>query len=87
MAVTQALLPDEAPMVIPDNVTFRQLQHIDIQQAAMDQSLSETQQQCEEEYPIVREKLTRRCLTFADQAFTVEWTTIAKASPRKHRER
>ncbi|ETO62871.1 hypothetical protein F444_19279 [Phytophthora nicotianae P1976] len=57
MAVTQSRLPDEAPMAIPDNVTFRLLQYIDCQQAAMDQSLNETQQQCEEEYLIARVNL------------------------------
>ncbi|KAJ8559241.1 hypothetical protein ON010_g8205 [Phytophthora cinnamomi] len=34
MAVTQARLPDGAPLTVPDSTTFRQLQHIDTQQAA-----------------------------------------------------
>ncbi|KAL4105831.1 hypothetical protein PRIC1_003887 [Phytophthora ramorum] len=54
MAVTQARLPEGAPLVVPDNTTFRQLLHVDTQQAAMEESLSMAQQLADTEYHLVR---------------------------------
>ncbi|ETM01814.1 hypothetical protein L917_01634 [Phytophthora nicotianae] len=44
MVVTQARLPDGAPLVVPNNTTFQQLQHVDTQQAAIDSAMQEGQQ-------------------------------------------
>ncbi|KAE9156354.1 hypothetical protein PF002_g33211 [Phytophthora fragariae] len=57
IAVAQARLPDGAPMTVPDNTTFRQLQHIDTQQLAMDSAMAEAQEQADQEYRAVRIKL------------------------------
>ncbi|KAE9279768.1 hypothetical protein PR003_g28140 [Phytophthora rubi] len=57
MAVTQARLPDGAPLVVPDNTTFRQLQQVDAQQAAMDEAMQGEQQLANAEYHLVRVKI------------------------------
>ncbi|KAG1695886.1 hypothetical protein DVH05_019241 [Phytophthora capsici] len=57
MATAQARLPDGAPLAVPDNTTFRQLQHVDAQQAAMDETLQREQQQAAAEYHLVRIKI------------------------------
>ncbi|KAE8895062.1 hypothetical protein PF005_g11664 [Phytophthora fragariae] len=57
MAVTQASLPEGAPLVVPDNTTFRQLLHVDTQQTAMDESQSTEQQLASAEYHLVRVKI------------------------------
>lgn len=57
MAVTQAGLPDGAPLVVPSNTTFQQLQHVDAQQAAIDDATQEGQQLATAEYHLVRVKI------------------------------
>ncbi|KAE9132564.1 hypothetical protein PF010_g3129 [Phytophthora fragariae] len=57
MAVAQARLPDGASMMVPDTTTFRQLQHIDTQQVAMDSAMTEAQEKADQEYRVVRIKL------------------------------
>ncbi|KAH7485164.1 hypothetical protein KRP22_010317 [Phytophthora ramorum] len=57
MAVTQARLPDGAPLTVPDSTTFRQLQHIDAQQAVIDRATDAEQQRADSEYCMVRVKL------------------------------
>ncbi|KAJ8533345.1 hypothetical protein ON010_g13909 [Phytophthora cinnamomi] len=57
MAVTQARLPDGAPLAVPDSTTFRQLQHIDAPQAAIDRATDAEQQRADSEYCMVRVKL------------------------------
>ncbi|KAE8970661.1 hypothetical protein PR001_g27134, partial [Phytophthora rubi] len=57
MAVTQVRLPDGAPLVVPDNTTFRQLQQVDAQQAAMDEAMQGEQQLANAEYHLVRVKI------------------------------
>ncbi|ETO80210.1 hypothetical protein F444_05218, partial [Phytophthora nicotianae P1976] len=53
MAVTQARLP----LVVPNNTTFQQLQHVDTQQAAIDSAMQEGQQLATTEYHLVRVKI------------------------------
>jgi hypothetical protein len=57
MAVTQARLPDDSPMAVPDNTTFRQLQYIDNQQAAMERPIAAKGLEASSEYGAVRVKL------------------------------
>ncbi|KAF1782405.1 hypothetical protein GQ600_7794 [Phytophthora cactorum] len=57
MAVTQARLPEGTPLEVPDSVTFRQLQHIDAQQAIIDGAMTVQQQQSAGEYRVVRIKI------------------------------
>ncbi|KAE9300091.1 hypothetical protein PF001_g15126 [Phytophthora fragariae] len=57
MAVTQARLPDGAPLAVPDNTTFRQLQQVDAQQAAMDEAMQGEQQLANAEYHLVCVKI------------------------------
>ncbi|KAG1711644.1 hypothetical protein DVH05_008891 [Phytophthora capsici] len=57
MAVTQARLPEGSNMQVPDSATFRQLQSIDAQQAAIDESQVAETQICESEYRVVRIKI------------------------------
>ncbi|ETL81055.1 hypothetical protein L917_18540 [Phytophthora nicotianae] len=57
MAVTQARLPEGAHLQVPDSITFRQLHHIDTQQAAVDAAMTEEQLQRACEYRVVRIKL------------------------------
>ncbi|GMF48186.1 unnamed protein product [Phytophthora fragariaefolia] len=57
MAVTQARLPEGTPLAVPDSATFHQLQHVDAQQAALDQALEAEQLLTVSEYRVVRVKL------------------------------
>ncbi|RLN92589.1 hypothetical protein BBJ28_00026783 [Nothophytophthora sp. Chile5] len=57
MAVTQARLPGDASIVVPDSTTFRQLQHIDTQQAAMDEEMAGDQQLASLECCLIRIKI------------------------------
>ncbi|KAJ8574656.1 hypothetical protein ON010_g4556 [Phytophthora cinnamomi] len=57
MAVSQARLPEGTPLAVPDSATFHQLQHVDAQQAAMDQAMEAEQQLSAWEYRVVRVKL------------------------------
>jgi hypothetical protein len=57
MAVTQARLPEDASVAVPDNTTFRQLQYVDAQQAAMDDAMLVDQRQSNVEYQLVRIKI------------------------------
>jgi hypothetical protein len=65
MAVTQARRPDGAPLVVTDNTTFRQLQHVDAQQDAMETSLEDEQQEADAGYQLVRVKI--HCVPVAMQ--------------------
>ncbi|KAJ8548551.1 hypothetical protein ON010_g11122 [Phytophthora cinnamomi] len=53
MAVTQARLPDGAPLVVPNNTTFQQLQQVDAQEAAMEEVMQADQQLSNAEYHLV----------------------------------
>ncbi|GMF63825.1 unnamed protein product [Phytophthora fragariaefolia] len=57
MAVTQARLPERAPLTVPVSATFRQLQHIVAQQATIDRATEEEQWQAPSEYAVVRVQL------------------------------
>ncbi|KAG2771128.1 hypothetical protein PC129_g17932 [Phytophthora cactorum] len=57
MAVTLARLPEGTPLEVPDSVTFRQLQHIDVQQATIDGAMTVQLQQSAGEYQVVRIKI------------------------------
>ncbi|OWZ14465.1 hypothetical protein PHMEG_00012061 [Phytophthora megakarya] len=54
MATSQARLPPETPMEVPNNATFRQLQFIDEQQRAIDERVSAAIENDRENYPTVR---------------------------------
>lgn len=56
-AVSQARLPDDAPIRIPDNATMRQLRFIDEQERTMDQDQGEHQRRCDGEYHLVRVRM------------------------------
>ncbi|KAJ8571668.1 hypothetical protein ON010_g5168 [Phytophthora cinnamomi] len=57
MAVIQARLPDGAPLVVPNNTTFQQLQQVDAQHAAMEEAMQADQQLSNAEYHLVRIKI------------------------------
>ncbi|OWZ06404.1 hypothetical protein PHMEG_00021346 [Phytophthora megakarya] len=51
MLVIQARLPDGTPITVPDDTTFRQLQQVDAQQAAMEGTMQAQQQQATAAHP------------------------------------
>ncbi|KAG2796582.1 hypothetical protein PC112_g22142 [Phytophthora cactorum] len=53
-AISQARLPDDAPVQVPDNATMRQLRFIDEQERAMDHDQVEQQRR---EYHLVRVRM------------------------------
>ncbi|KAE8910224.1 hypothetical protein PF005_g23378 [Phytophthora fragariae] len=53
MAITQARLPEGAPLIVSDDTTFRQLLHVDTQQAAMKEAQTTEQQLANAEYRLV----------------------------------
>ncbi|KAE9354692.1 hypothetical protein PF008_g4414 [Phytophthora fragariae] len=55
-AVSKARLPDDAPVSVADNATFRQLQFIDHQDAEMENTLR-SQQDATEGYHLVRARI------------------------------
>ncbi|KAJ8575391.1 hypothetical protein ON010_g3828 [Phytophthora cinnamomi] len=57
VATTQARLPEGAPVVVPNNTTFRQLQHVDMQQAAIEEGQQEAQRLDSAEYQLIRVKI------------------------------
>ncbi|KAG3144821.1 hypothetical protein C6341_g18631 [Phytophthora cactorum] len=56
-AVSQARLPDDAPVQVPDNATMRQLRFIDEKERAMDHDQVEQQRRCDGEYHVVRVRM------------------------------
>ncbi|KAJ8539167.1 hypothetical protein ON010_g12703 [Phytophthora cinnamomi] len=57
VATTQARLPEGAPVVVPNNTTFHQLQHVDMQQAAKEEAQQEAQRLDSAEYQLIRVKI------------------------------
>ncbi|KAG3227646.1 hypothetical protein PC129_g1817 [Phytophthora cactorum] len=55
--VSQARLPNDAPVQVPDNATMRQLCFIDEQERAMDHDQVEQQRRCDGEYHLVRVRM------------------------------
>ncbi|KAG3047609.1 hypothetical protein PC121_g19952 [Phytophthora cactorum] len=55
--VSQARLPNDAPVQVPDNATMRQLCFIDEQKRAMDHDQVEQQRRCDGEYHLVRVRM------------------------------
>ncbi|KAF4140655.1 hypothetical protein GN958_ATG10149 [Phytophthora infestans] len=53
----QEILPDEAAVVVPNSTIFRQLQHVDVQQAAIDEAKEDDQHQANAECHFVRVKI------------------------------
>ncbi|KAE9091641.1 hypothetical protein PF010_g18109 [Phytophthora fragariae] len=56
-AVSQARLPDDTPVQVPDNATMRQLRYIDEEERAMDHDQVDHQRRCDREYHLVRVRM------------------------------